>query len=102
MNYKLLKNNALDWLVSSTEFPGKPVALINTNPRATISLNSLREILVTMSAQIIEPANLTLNLAGRGLDAAGIIADDELSASLNKMIALFATAIVKNNHHKNT
>lgn len=56
-------------------------------------LNSLREILLTMSAQIIEPANLTLNLAGRGLDAAGIIADKELSASLNKAIALFAAAI---------
>jgi chromate reductase, NAD(P)H dehydrogenase (quinone) len=94
--------NALDWLVSSIEFPGKPVALINTNPRATIALNSLREILVTMSAQIIEPANLTLNLAGRSLDAAGIIADDELSASLSRAIALFAAAIVEINHHKNT
>jgi len=25
--------NALDWLVGSSEFPGKPVALINTSPR---------------------------------------------------------------------
>jgi chromate reductase, NAD(P)H dehydrogenase (quinone) len=87
--------NALDWLVSSTEFPGKPVALINTNPRATIAQSSLREILVTMSAQIIEPANLTLNLAGRGLDAAEIVAHAELSASLNKAIALFATTIIE-------
>jgi chromate reductase, NAD(P)H dehydrogenase (quinone) len=94
--------NALDWLVSSIEFPGKPVTLINTNPRANIAMNSLREILVTMSAQIIEPANLTLNLAGRSLDAAGIIADDELSASLSRAIALFAAAIVEINHHKNT
>ncbi len=85
--------NALDWLVSSTEFPGKPIALINTNPRATIALNSLTEILITMSAQIIEPANLTLNLAGRGLDAQGIVADAELSMSINKAIALFTAAI---------
>src|SRR4051794_7422999 len=27
--------NALDWLVASFEFPNKPVALINTSPRAT-------------------------------------------------------------------
>jgi chromate reductase len=27
--------NALDWLVGSEEFPGKPVPLINTSPRAT-------------------------------------------------------------------
>jgi chromate reductase, NAD(P)H dehydrogenase (quinone) len=92
--------NALDWLVSSVEFPGKPVALINTNPRATIALNSLREILVTMSAQIIEPANLTLNLAGRGLDAAGIVADAELSTSLSKAIAFFAQAIAEINDLK--
>jgi chromate reductase, NAD(P)H dehydrogenase (quinone) len=87
--------NVLDWLVSSIEFPGKPVALINTNPRATIALSSLTEILLTMSAQIIEPANLTLNLAGRGLDAEEIVADDELSESLNQAIAIFVDAIVK-------
>jgi chromate reductase, NAD(P)H dehydrogenase (quinone) len=85
--------NALDWLVSSTEFPSKPIALINTNPRATIALSSLTEILITMSAQIIEPANLTLNLAGRGLDAQRIVADAELSMSINKAIALFTAAI---------
>jgi NAD(P)H-dependent FMN reductase len=88
--------NALDWLVSSTEFPGKLVALINTNSRATIALNSLTEILVTMSAQIIEPANL-INLAGRGLNAEGIVADEELSKSLSKAIALLVAAIVEIN-----
>jgi chromate reductase len=30
--------NALDWLVGSEDFPGKPVALINTSPRATAAL----------------------------------------------------------------
>ncbi|NJK56600.1 MAG: NAD(P)H-dependent oxidoreductase [Pleurocapsa sp. SU_5_0] len=85
--------NALDWLVSSTEFPGKPIALINTNPRATIALSSLTEILVTMSAQIIKPANLTLDLAGKSLDAAGIVADKELAKSLNRAIALLIEAI---------
>ena len=39
--------NALDWLVSSIEFPNKPVLLINTNPRATIAFSSLQEILIT-------------------------------------------------------
>ncbi|MGB7225312.1 MAG: NADPH-dependent FMN reductase, partial [Bradyrhizobium sp.] len=33
--------NALDWLVGSHEFPGKPVALINTSPRATHALAAL-------------------------------------------------------------
>src|SRR5581483_420099 len=35
--------NALDWLVSCSEFPGKPVALINTSPRATHAQAALAE-----------------------------------------------------------
>jgi chromate reductase, NAD(P)H dehydrogenase (quinone) len=85
--------NALDWLVSSLEFPEKPVALINTNPRATIALASLTEILTVMSAKIIEPANITLAIAGNKLDAAGIVADAELSGSLKNAIDKFVKAI---------
>jgi chromate reductase, NAD(P)H dehydrogenase (quinone) len=85
--------NALDWLVSSLEFPEKPVALINTNPRATIALASLIEILTVMSAKIIESANITLPIAGSRLDAAGIAADAELSSCLKNAIANFVKAI---------
>ncbi len=56
---------------------------------------SLKEILFTMSAQIIEPANITLTIAGRGLDTAAIIADPQLSASLKKTVTIFAQAISK-------
>ena len=49
--------NALDWLVGSYEFPDKPVALINTSPRATHALAALRLTLETMSAQIVEQAS---------------------------------------------
>jgi chromate reductase, NAD(P)H dehydrogenase (quinone) len=87
--------NALDWLVSSIEFPGKPVALINTNPRATIALASLQEILTTMSAQIVEPANITLNIAGRDLDKNDIVGNSELSTSLKKSLGIFVQAISK-------
>ena len=87
--------NLLDWLVSSVEFPGKPVALINTNPRATIALTSLTEILITMSAQIIEPANITLAIAGRDLNPREIAANSELSTSLRKAIVIFTQAIIK-------
>ena len=85
--------NLLDWLVSSVEFPGKPVAVINTNPRATIALASLKEILITMSAQIIEPVNITLAIAGRNLNAEDIAADLELSRSLRQAIAIFTREI---------
>jgi chromate reductase, NAD(P)H dehydrogenase (quinone) len=85
--------NALDWLVSSVEFPYKPVMLINTNPRATIAFASLQEILNTMSAKIIPSHNLTLAIARRGLDTQDIIDDPELSTSLAKAIAIFAQSI---------
>ncbi|WP_197411208.1 NADPH-dependent FMN reductase [Colwellia sp. TT2012] len=34
--------NVLDWLVSSYEFPDIPIMLINTSPRATHALESLK------------------------------------------------------------
>ena len=88
--------NALDWLVSSVEFYQKPVALINTNPRATIALASLREILTTMSAKIIEPANITLDIAGKNLSREEIIDDRLLAAPLKQAIAIFVRAISAN------
>src|SRR5215469_4982365 len=54
--------NALDWLVSSLEFPEKPVALINASPRSTHADAQLRLILATMSARLIEAASITLPL----------------------------------------
>ena len=46
--------NALDWLVGSDGFAGKPVLILNTAPRACHAIAALREILDTMSAQIID------------------------------------------------
>ncbi|MBP5133836.1 NAD(P)H-dependent oxidoreductase [Pseudomonas protegens] len=45
--------NALDWLVASHEFPGKPVALFNASPRASHAQAALRLVLNTMSASFI-------------------------------------------------
>jgi chromate reductase, NAD(P)H dehydrogenase (quinone) len=55
--------NLLDWLVASTEFPGKPVALINTSPRAIHSDAALREILTTMSAKLIPEVCVTVPIS---------------------------------------
>jgi NAD(P)H-dependent FMN reductase len=84
--------NALDWLVGSLEFPGTPVALINTAPRAVHAQAQLREILTTMSARLVESASITLDLAGRSLDAAGIAADAVLRAQLQAALGSFVGA----------
>lgn len=85
--------NALDWLVSCVEFPGKPVALINTSQRAVHAQAHLREILTTMSARLIDHASITLPLMGRNLDAAGIMADPVLSAQLQEALGSFVAEI---------
>ena len=58
--------NALDWLVASFEFPNKPVALINTSPRATHAQAALTLTLETMSAQLVNEACVTLAVARDG------------------------------------
>ena len=87
--------NALDWLVSCVEFPNKPVALINTSQRAIHAQAYLREILTTMSARLIGRASVTLPLMGRTLDAAGIVADPDLSDQLREALACLAAEIRK-------
>lgn len=79
--------------MSSAEFYGKPMALINASQRASAADASLRLILTTMAARLVEDASITLPLLGRDLDAEGIVADPELSALLRAALIRFAEAI---------
>jgi chromate reductase len=56
--------NALDWLVSYEGIVGKPIALVNTSGRAHHAYEALREILTTMSTDIVTAASVTLPLLG--------------------------------------
>lgn len=85
--------NALDWLVSSAEFPGKAVAVINASQRATEADAALRLTLQTMSANLVTAASITLPLLGRNLDADGIVADAELSGQLSQALQDLKQAI---------
>jgi chromate reductase, NAD(P)H dehydrogenase (quinone) len=85
--------NGLDWLVGSSEFPSKPVALINTSPRATHALAALTLTLETMSAQLVKDACVTLPLLGTASNETAIVANDALAVPLRAAVALFAAAI---------
>ncbi len=85
--------NALDWLVGSPDFPGKPVAVINASQRSVHADAHLRLTLETMSAALIQEASITLPLIGRALDADGIVTDPDLAAPLRAALACFAAAI---------
>jgi chromate reductase, NAD(P)H dehydrogenase (quinone) len=85
--------NVLDWLVSSEDFMGKPIAIFNTSPRATHAQASLIEVVTTMAGRIISEASIIIPLMGKKLDAAGIIADPQLSQEIKKAIEAFCDAI---------
>jgi chromate reductase, NAD(P)H dehydrogenase (quinone) len=83
--------NALDWLVASETFAGKPIALINTSPRAFHAQASLREILSTMAARLTPEAFAAISLTGKTMTAEEILADPvcarRLTESLDALIA---------------
>ncbi len=85
--------NALDWLVGSHEFPNKPVALINTSPRATHALAALTLTLETMSARIAGDACVTLPLLGGTWDEFAVAADPALAEPLRAAVANFVAFI---------
>ncbi|MGY8667611.1 NADPH-dependent FMN reductase [Bradyrhizobium sp. UFLA05-109] len=85
--------NALDWLVGSHEFPGKPIALINTSPRATHALAALTLTLETMSARIAREACVTLPLLGGAWDEHRIVADPAVAEPLRSAMECFAAFI---------
>ena len=89
--------NMLDWLVASVEFPGKPVALINTSPRASDAQAALTLVLETMSATIIRDACITLQLLGKQSDPATIARDtvsgETLRQAIHAIVAHLATKV---------
>ena len=82
--------NALDWLVSSEEFAGKPVAFLHASERGVASQAALRLILETMSARMIEDATITVPLLGKQADADAIAADQVLAPRLRAALKAFA------------
>ena len=78
--------NALDWIVSSGEISGKPLALLNTS-RSSFATPQLREILATMEARLVPEASITLHLWTNRVDAGAILANDGARAALRAAVA---------------
>jgi chromate reductase len=85
--------NALDWLVSSVDFPGKPVALLGASALSIHAPAQLTEILRTMSARLVDEASVTVPLLGPPVDAATITADPALAGPLRAAVVAFALAV---------
>ncbi|MGY4395520.1 chromate reductase [Sphingomonas sp. UYAg733] len=85
--------NALDWLVGEPGFQAKPVAILNASPRSVLAQESLRIVLRTMSADIVDAAAVTIPILGTALDAPAITANQTFSGALSRALAAFAEHI---------
>lgn len=85
--------NALDWMVGNESFVDRPVALINTSPRATHAQAALRETVMTMSARVVKDACITVPILGSGLDEDAIAAHPEIRPALTATLASLAAYV---------
>ncbi|MEX6507948.1 NADPH-dependent FMN reductase [Jiella sp. M17.18] len=69
--------NALDWLVSRSEIPGKPVMLVHASTRGSFVREHLTEVLRTMSVRLFDAAAFELHLIGRTPEEARSLLDTE-------------------------
>jgi len=90
--------NMLDWLVSGEAFINMPVALLNTSPRATHAQAALREVIKTMSGNIVEKASISIPLLGTQFGVNDIFNDEKISALLISSVQDFYTEVVKLKH----
>ncbi len=79
--------NALDWLVSFEGFVAKPVALVNTSPRARIAYESLLETLRTMSATIVPEASIVIPLLGACVTEEAMVESVPVSSQIRQLLA---------------
>jgi NAD(P)H-dependent FMN reductase len=85
--------NALDWLVSSGEFIDKPVLLLNAAPAGGAHAQAaLREVIATMSGNVLDASLMRPFLRGRLRDAA-LDDDPEALTSLRGALAAFGEAV---------
>lgn len=83
--------NALDWVVSSGEFVGKPVAFLNASP---IVKASLSETLSVMSARIIEKASVDIQFLRNKVDKEGNLhVEEEISHALETSLQVMIREI---------
>jgi chromate reductase len=79
--------NTLDWLVSFEGFIGKPVALVNTSPRARHAYEATVETLKTMSARVLDGPAFTIPLLANCTTEEAMLASPEVSHQICQMLA---------------
>ncbi len=74
--------NLLEWLVGDPGIYQKPVVILHASPVARLALESLHEVLSTMSARILESASAVVPLDGNRVTKEGILRNPEWTRAL--------------------
>ena len=85
--------NALDHLVGTDAFAGKPFAHHNLAPRASLAQASLATVLGTMGGKRVADACLTLELSGAPLEPGAMAVDAALAALVRGSLDALADAV---------
>jgi len=86
--------NALDWIVSSNEFHGKPIVLINASSKGGEKVNALlTDTLEMMEGRVLQEASILTPFARQALDPAGNVIDEAFLARLRASMEALAQAM---------
>ncbi len=86
--------NALEWTVSTSDFTGKPTALITASGLGEKAPDSLFLVLKTIEAKINENTALLISGARTKINAEGNISDEPTIEAINLLIESFLQIIV--------
>lgn len=79
--------NALDWVVGSGEFVGKPVGVLNASTASQYAHPQILETLSVMSAALVADACQVVNIPRRGVTVESLLADADVSRALQLAVA---------------
>ncbi|MET3981553.1 chromate reductase [Mucilaginibacter sp. UYP25] len=77
--------NALDWMVSSASFSGKPTALVTASTGGENAHTALLKVLGAIDCQIIEGGTLLISYIRSKMDADGNITDKDTAGALKNI-----------------
>jgi chromate reductase, NAD(P)H dehydrogenase (quinone) len=85
--------NAIDWVVSSNEFSGKPTMLLTASTDGSFAHKALLETLRVIEARGIEQNNLLVQFAATKIDSEGSITDAHTMIAVQKILHSFYTLL---------
>ena len=91
--------NALDWLVSFEGVVSKPIALVNTSPRARHAHETLREILQTMSTDIVAQASVAIPLLGSCITEEAMVNSPQVRQAIQGCLGALADHLAGSGAH---